>query len=322
MAAAAPWVLWGVSAASARFSRERAMRADILPKGRAVPIRGDMVRTLRFVKGWNESNPLKMKEYARKLKLSADRLAEIERGGARVFKRNLYWIAEVFGVAWDDLVDWKALGAELPPDPAKEAQPPVGRHRISIHGAGGSDTANHLNINKLYELANQLGGEQGKIAAITLDDSGVVVTLEISDEAVLRFANNFYSNNNGNQIVSATIHLDVRVAGQVYGGGGLHGLSLRRLIGHWKYLAAHARSFYTQRLLSGLGRILGRRLAPEPPELDDFYKQYYVRFFGRLVRTLRKSGKPDSTSRFSDYIESVDISSNFYQYNYVDSRYR
>jgi transcriptional regulator with XRE-family HTH domain len=243
------------------------MRADALPKVRTIPIRGDVLRTLRIHKGWTKPKQWET-EYSPKAGMSVDRLAEIERDGARIFPKSLLRLAKVFDVVWQTLVDWEALQAELPPPLDQAFRPPMGNHRVSIRYSGEITDNESIDLNKIFNLVNKMSGEKGKIVAITVEDTGPVVTLELRNDAVVQFASAFYRDTTlADNIISAVIHLDVRVAGDVRGGGS--GLTLR------------------DRIVWGVSRFW-RTLTSDKKDLpvnDNLYYLYYQKFEHKLLST-------------------------------------
>jgi transcriptional regulator with XRE-family HTH domain len=71
----------------------------LLPKGRTLPINGDVVRTLRTKKRWS------LNVLATKSGLSKDRLMEIEKGGQNVYQDSFMAIAQALGLG----EDWRPL---------------------------------------------------------------------------------------------------------------------------------------------------------------------------------------------------------------------
>ena len=88
----------------------------LLPKSRAFPINGDVVRTRRHLSGYGTQ-----RDFARKVGISADRLMQIEAGGERVFVTTLMALAQALKVPWRTL-----LAEPLPVDPPPRLPCPKG----------------------------------------------------------------------------------------------------------------------------------------------------------------------------------------------------
>ncbi len=191
------------------------MRADALPKLREIPIRGDVIQTLRLERGWE--NP---QLFCKLAKLSRDRLASLEQGGEKVYKKTLIRLARTLSVEWQALVDWEAIDRNGSGDPHSTRQPDRGKHTMLIEQSDESADS-PLNVSDLVRIFSEIASSKGKIVSVAVSDGKLTVGLEITDAAAIQFAASYFDAPlDKGKLISATLLLDYRVAGQVIAGGG------------------------------------------------------------------------------------------------------
>ena len=150
---------------------------DVLPKNRTLPIRGDMVRTLRIQRKWGST-----KEFADGIGMSEDRLEVIERGGAKVFATTLVKIAEALDVHWRDLLCDHATVEQAPAPEVKSRTQPM---QVIITGKKSADLTEE-DVDRIRAKVRELTGVQGEIELISLEDGSIILTLGMEDEDLAR----------------------------------------------------------------------------------------------------------------------------------------
>lgn len=144
-----------------------------LPKGRTLPINGEVVRTLRL------QRQLDIEELARKAGYNSRTIDNIESRGVKpVYAATLMAIAKALGVSHADLLA----------EPIGEHSPPQGRRvsgsihfRMKFENLDASD--------ELIALMNRLAqaiGARSEIEVLAVEDGSLVVTVGMSEEDALR----------------------------------------------------------------------------------------------------------------------------------------
>ncbi len=192
------------------------MRADALPNLHSIPIRGDVVLTRRLEGGWEHPQA-----FCKLAKISQDRLASIERGGEKVYKKTLIRLARTLSADWQALVDWAAIDRGGSGQPDSRQRPKAGKHKILI-GEADPSSDRPLDVSELVKMFGEIASSKGKIVSVAVSDGKLTVGLEITDAAAIQFAESYFDAPvEKGKLISATLLLDYRVAGRVIAGGGL-----------------------------------------------------------------------------------------------------
>jgi transcriptional regulator with XRE-family HTH domain len=156
----------------------------VLPKGRTIPINGDVVRTLRI------QNKLSIETLATMSDMSPDRLIEIEKGGQKVFPPNFLAIAEALG-----LKDWKPLhqvadSGEVRVEPGKALQ----EKRIrSIKISFGENSKFDLSTSRdvIEKILEQVISSEHDVIVVEVTKGSIIVEVELSEADLLRLITAF-----------------------------------------------------------------------------------------------------------------------------------
>lgn len=150
-----------------------------LPKGRTLPINGEVVKTLRIQREWEEGELAARAGYSRKT------IENIESTpGKRVYAVTLMAVAKALGVSHTELLA----------EPIGEHSPPKGRRvsGVSIHF-----TLNFQNVDASDELISRMErlaaaiGATAEIEVLAVRAGSLVATVGMSEEDVLRLVHAF-----------------------------------------------------------------------------------------------------------------------------------
>lgn len=155
----------------------------VLPKGRAIPINGDLVRTKRIEAGYATPSA-----FAERLGMSEDRIIDIEKGGAKVYARTLVKISQLFDGNWENLL---VQPISKSTNTISAVKPTAGNVVLVLVKIDDINNYDDEKINKLIDKIKNSIGLTDDVSVISVDDGSILITIMLTESDYVRLVFSF-----------------------------------------------------------------------------------------------------------------------------------